>query len=291
MDSISAQIKAEIDKALANVDQLPSMPATANRIISMAFNPDVDIKALAEDISKDPGITASVIRLANSAYFAPSRRIRSVQEAIVTLGLDTLKSIVVIAASRGILKVPMEGYKMDDTALWEHSLLVAELSSKIARQQKTKTPPDVAFTAGLLHDVGKVVLAQHFRKVYRQISMEMDKNPDSNFFELEKRFLGYNHNEISGKLLKLWNFPDELVEAVVLNYEPEKAKINPELCSIVHLGNSLSLAGGIGVDIGGLKHPLSPFAVETLKLDNERLKILFDTLPELLESLQDMRSL
>ena len=286
-----AQFQAEIDKALANGEQLPSMSATANRVISMAFNPDVDIKLLAEEITRDPGITASVIRLANSAYFAPSRKIRSVQEAIVILGLETLKSIVVIAASRGILKVPMEGYRMEDNALWEHSLLVAEICLRIAKTQKTKTPPDVAFTAGLLHDVGKVILSQYFRGIYRQITMEMDQNPSMAFSELEKKYLGYNHNEISGKLLAIWNFPEELVEAVIYNYEPNRARVNPELCSIVHLGNSLSLAAGIGVDIGGLKQPLNPFALETLRMDSERLKELYARLPELIEAIQDLRSL
>lgn len=287
----SAEMKSLIDAALADIDKLPAFPALVNRVLTMVSNPDADIKALAEEISMDPGITAGVLRLSNSAYYKPSRQIRSVQEAIVTLGLRTVKDIILVTASKGILKKELEGYRMEAKELWDHSLLVAEISATLAREKKGKTPADVAFTAGLLHDVGKVVLANYFRRIYRQIAMEMEKDNGLRFTDLEQKYMGYNHSELGGKLLQIWNFPDELVEAVGNYYHPDQAKLNPELCSMVHVGNVVALAAGVGVDSGGMAEELSPFALKTLGLDDKTLGRIYEQLPEKLEALEDMRTM
>lgn len=282
------EFKEKIDERLRDIRSLPAMPAIVNRMLKLAYDPDVDIKALAEEISRDPAITAGIIKLSNSAYFRPTGKVRSVHEAIVTLGLNEVKDIIVIVATRDLLKAPMEAYKMDDRGLLDHSLLVGEIASRMAAQKKAKTPPDVAFTAGILHDMGKVVLSQFFSKIHRQITIEMQKSPNVPFSELEKKYLGYNQNELGGKLLQIWNFPEELVEAVTLVYHPQQAKINPELTSIVHIANVIALSSGIGVDIGGLNEQLSDFALKRLGLTNDELKNFYQAVPEYCEVLRDL---
>jgi HD-like signal output (HDOD) protein len=291
MTDLNQQYKTEIDSYLSDTSRLPAFPAVANHAISLAYDPDVDIKNLAEEITRDPAITAAIIKLSNSAYFSPTRQVRSVQEAIVTLGLNTVKDIIVIAASQGILKQDLEGYKMEGNSMWDHSLLVAELSSRIAKMKKTKTKPDVAFTAGLFHDVGKIVMAGFFKKVQRLVMMEMEKNPDKRFSDIEKSFLGYTNSEIGGLLLSRWKFPGELVEAATFSYHPENAKINPELSSIVHVANVITLASGIGVDIGGLSEDLSAFAIKNLGLTDADISELYGELPDLMIHLMDMRAM
>lgn len=291
MTDMSQQIKAQIDEVLADTNRLPSMPGVVNKAISMANDPDVDIKALADEITHDPGITAGIIKLSNSAYFRPAQKVRSVHEAIMTLGLKIVQHMIVITASKGVLNQPIDSYKLDAGVLWDHSLLVAEICSRIAGMKKTKTPGDVAFTAGLFHDVGKVVLSNFFKRVQMQVNMEMVKNPESRFTDLEQKFMGYDHTNLGGELLKRWKFPDELIEAVALHYHPEKATINPELVSIVHLANFVALASGIGIDIGGLNEDLSKFALDTLKIQDKELEMLYDRLPDILQELDDMRSL
>ena len=286
MDSV--QLKAKIDAALEDVDSLPSMPAIVNRLVAMAGDPEVDIKALAEEISRDQAVTAATIKLSNSAYFRKGREIRSVHEAIVTLGLKVVKDIIVMIATRDILRVPMDAYKMDEKALWDHCLLVAELSSRLARLKKTAIPPDVAFTAGLLHDVGKVVLIEYFTKVYRQMSLDLENNPEVRFSDLEKKYLGYSQNELGGKLLAIWGFPEELVESTALVNHPDQAGINPGLCSIIHIANVIALTSGVGVDIGGLNEELSKFALDTLKLTDQEMAVLYDSVPELVDHLREL---
>ena len=277
---MNTDFKEKIDAKLEDIQSLPSMPSIVTRLLTMAYDPNVDVKALANEISRDPGITASIIKLSNSAYFRPSGKIRSVHEAIVTLGLNEVKDIVVIIATKDMLKMPMEAYKMDDRALWDHCLLVGDLASKMAKKKKGRTPSDVAFTAGLLHDIGKVVLIQFFSKIYRQLMMEMEKDPQARFSDLEKKFLGYNQSELGGRLLQIWNFPEELIESTVNVYHPEKAKLNPELCSMIHIANAIALSCGIGVDIGGLNEALSSFAIKTLGLSEAALQEIYLSVPE-----------
>lgn len=285
------QLKQEIDQLLSDLERLPSFPDIVHKVLQMARDPEADFQAIAKEISKDVGLTSDILRLSNSAYYHPSREIRSVHEAIVILGLKTVKDIVMVSAARGILKQPVVGYRLEERDMWDHSIVVASLAAKIAEDQKTKTPADVAFTAGLLHDVGKVVLSQVFRKAYVQISMETKQNPNQRFTELEKKYMGYNHSEVGAILLKKWNFPTELVEAALYNYTPEKAKINPELANLVHVANWLALSAGIGVDAGGLSEHLSTDAVSALGLDDTRIRAYYEDLPELLESLKELRDI
>ncbi len=291
MAESAKEIKAQIDAALSDIDRLPVMPAIAQRAIALAYNPDVDIKQLAEEISRDPAMTAGILRLSNSAYFRPASKVRSISEAIVVLGLNVVKDIIIITASRDILKVDLEGFKLEAAELWDHSLLVAELCARIADKKKVGIRRDIAFTAGLLHDVGKVIMASHFRRLHIQVQMEMQKHPDSRFSDMERKFTGYTSTELGGRLLGIWKFPDELIEAVRDHYFPEKATVNPELCSIVHIGNVIALASGVGIDIGGLNESLSSFAISTLRLTGDELSHLYDSLPEIMEYIFDMRSL
>lgn len=284
------EIKQKIDATLQNLQELPAMPAVVIKAVHMASDPNADFKQLADEISKDPAITANVIRLSNSAYYRPTRQVRSIQEAIKALGLKTVKDIIVIAATKKLLNVPLDGYKMEGADLWDHSLVVAELASRITKLKKAG-PPDVAFTAGLLHDIGKLVLQNYFRRIYRLVTMEMENNPEARFTDMEKQFMGYSHPEIGSKLLRIWNFPEELSEAVEHSYSPEKATINPNLTSAVHIANEIALSAGIGVDMGGLSEPLSKFALEKLKLQEEDIKTFYDQLPELMTEIQDLRSI
>ena len=285
------EMKSQIESMLKNIDGLPSFPGIVQKVLSMVSDPDANFQELANEISRDPGLTAAIIRLSNSAYYSPSREIRSVHEAIVTLGLRTVKDIVLVTTSRGILKQSLDGYKLDAAELWDHSLLVAGLSARVAEKTKVGVGPDVAFTAGLMHDVGKVVLASFFRKIYRKIDMEMKEDPSLRFTELEKKHMGYSHSEVGAHLLKIWNFPRELIEAALYNYDPEKAKINPALTAIVHVANMITLSAGVGVDAGGMAEPLSKAALETLQMKEEDLKELYENLPELMEDLKAFREM
>jgi putative nucleotidyltransferase with HDIG domain len=285
-------LKEEIQEKLKNVDRLPSFPEVVHKVLKMIRNPDVDFRDLSKEIVKDPGLTSDIIRLSNSAYYHPTKEIRSIEEAIKILGLNTLKEIILVAAARGILKQPVDGYKLESRDMWEHSLMVAYLSMKITEELKLNNPPkDVSFTTGLMHDCGKIVLASTFKKAILLIQQEYQKNNEISFITLEKKYIGYSHPEIGAFLLKKWNFPEELIDAVLHIYEPEKSKINPTLTSIVHIANWITISAGIGIDIMGMNESLSEFALKHLKINDEKLSLYYESIPDFLEQIKDLINL
>lgn len=283
-------LRKEIEEKLNHIDRLPSFPEVVHKVLSMIRNPNVEFRDISNEIVKDPGLTSDIIRLSNSAYYHPIREIRSLEEGIKILGLNVLKEIILIAAARGILIQPVDGYKLDSKELWEHSIIVGFLSAKISEDiKKPEVPKDVAFTAGLMHDCGKLVLSSTFKKAIYYINLEYQKNPEVSFIALEKKYIGFTHNEIGSILLKNWNFPEDLIDAVKNLYEPENSKKNPILTSLIHIANWIAISAGIGVDVMGMNETLSSFAIHKLKINDEIMKKYYESIPEYLEIIKDLK--
>jgi len=146
---MNPQIKQRIESVINNIEQLPSIPEVATRIINMVNDPEVSFKAIADEISKDQMITTNILKLCNSAYFSKGKEISSVDRAIVTLGLKEVKDAVILAATKIVLNKIIMGYDLAKGELWRHGLYVAVLAKKIALMKGKKDIADVAFTGGL----------------------------------------------------------------------------------------------------------------------------------------------
>jgi len=280
-------MKEKIDAILTDKTKLPSISSVVLKVMEMVQNPEVDITALAAEISKDPSITASIIKLSNSAYYRKSQPIKTVQESLMTLGTKVVKEIILLTAAKGILNKNIPGYQIDAEAMWLHSIVVAELSSRIVRDKKLKIEPDLAFTGGLLHDIGKVILSQFFPQAMMQIKNEL-KDQKETFDSIEKKHFGYDHQEVGARLLKAWNFPIELIATALFHHNPEKATKFKDLVSVVHVANTITIVSGIGIDIGGLTNPLSEEAVKLLGITEEDLQKYYLLLPELEEQIAEL---
>lgn len=280
-------MKEQIDQLLQSGGKLPKMSGVVVKVLELVQKPDVSIHDLAQEISKDPSLTTAIIKISNSAYYRASKPIRTVQESLMTLGIKVVREIVLLTASKGILNQDLQGYKLEADDNWLHCLVVAELSMRIAAQKKIKDGKDVAFTAGLLHDIGKIVLADFFPQVMMQIKQELPefKGP---FTDLEKKYFGYTHSEVGAMLLEKWQFPSELVEVVRFHHDPDLAKDYPELVSCVHVANIVTIVSGIGIDIGGISHPLSPFALEKLGVKDSDLQLYYTLIPEMQKHISEL---
>ncbi|TGM31999.1 HDOD domain-containing protein [Leptospira biflexa] len=280
-------LKSKVDEVLQDVNKLPAISSVVSKVLEKLQKPDVEIADLAQEISKDPAITANVIKLSNSAYYRASKPIRTVQEALMTLGIKTVKEIVLLTAAKGILAQDLNSYQLEAAQLWTSSLLVAELSSKIVQHKKLKIDKDLAFTSGLLCSVGKIVLAQFFSPVMMQIKTDLKDNQEP-FPTLEKKYFGYTHMEVSENLLKRWNFPPELTDVVANYLTPETSKVNPLLTSVVHIASILIVVSGIGIDIGGESVPISPFALSQTGVTDADIETYFVHIPDLQAGLADL---
>lgn len=282
-------LKEQIESVVRDISKLPPMSNVVIRIMALLHNPGVDIQELSNEIMKDPAITASILKLSNSAYYRASKPIRTIHEALMTLGINTVREIILLTASKTILNKELKGYQLGPEDLWIQSLIVAELSARITVDKKLNQDKDVVFTAGLLHGIGKVILAQFFPSVMLNIKQELKKSPQ-NFADIEKRYFGYTHQEVGKLALETWHFPDELTDSVGHYMDPEKAEKFPIIASIVHVAHTIAVVSGIGIDIGGLTQELSPFALKTTGVTEDDIQKYYIYLPELEKSIYDLKN-
>lgn len=282
-------MKEKIEEILKDSNKLPPMSNVVIKVLELLRDPAVSINQLATEISKDPVITASIIKLSNSAYYRASKPIRTVQESLMTLGTQTVKEMILVSASKAVLHKDLKGYALEAEEVWAHSLVVALLSSKISVHKKLNITKDLAFTAGLLHDIGKVILAQFFP--YHILDIRNDlKHMNSTFTELERKYFGYDHQEVGVQVLTAWNFPEELVEVVGCHHNPDKAEKFPVLASTVHIANTIAIISGIGIDIGGINHELSPFALQQTGVSDSDLEVYYMEIPDLQRQISDLKT-
>ena len=206
-----------LKRAVHDISQLPSLPEVYQEMMAEFQSEEPSVKKVGEIIQKDPGMTANILKTVNSAQIGLRHSVSSPVQAASLLGLETLKSLVLMvgAFSPARKKPTPPGFAVE--ALWEHSLTVGR-HAKIIAQNETKERQivDDAFSAGLLHDMGQVILATEMRQAFGEAlaAAEKEKVPLS---VVERRFVGTTHGELAGYVLALWQLPDPLVEAVTFH--------------------------------------------------------------------------
>ncbi|MCG6170025.1 HDOD domain-containing protein [Leptospira sanjuanensis] len=280
-------MKEKIDQLFLNDAQLPRISSVVTKVMQMVQKQDVAIPDLAKEISNDPGLTTEVIKLSNSAYYRAAKPIKTVQESLMTLGIKTVKDIILLTAARGIMKKDLKGYQVEADDNWIHSLTVAELSKRICEQKKLKVGSDLAFTGGLLHNIGKVILADFSPAVIVNLREEL-KAHSSSFEELERKHFGYSHEEAGAKLLAKWNFPKELIHVAEHYSKPENETEFPELVSVIHVAHAITITAGVGIDIAGLSNPISNKALQILGITDSDLQMYYTVLPEIQKHIREL---
>jgi len=275
-------IKQRIDTLLSNLTGLPSIPDVVTKIINMVNDPNVDFKRVASEIATDQSITTNVLKLANSAYYSKGKEIESVEKAIVTLGIREVKDIVVVASTKQILDRSVIGYDLAKGDLWKHNVAVAMLAKKIALDKKMRQVADIVFTGGIIHDVGKTVIAIFVAHTFAEI-LALVQSDGIPFPEAERRIMGYDHQEIGQFILKKWKFPEVLENIVRYHHNPSEAPEQSALqTSIVHVANIICQMAGIGIGGDGLYHTIDEAAVDRAGLTEKELEHYYETIPELL---------
>ncbi|MDY6934464.1 MAG: HDOD domain-containing protein [Spirochaetota bacterium] len=275
-------IQQRIESVINNIESLPSIPVVASQVVRMVSDPDVPFKSVAEEIAKDQAITTNILKLCNSAYFNRGKEISSIERAVVTLGLKEVKDIVMVVTTKTILDKEIMGYSLEKGELWKHGLAVAILSKRIALMKKKKEIADITFTGGIIHDVGKTVLAMFVQKTFQDI-LSFVENTGVTFQEAEKEIMGYDHQIIGENILTKWQFPPVLNAIVRYHHNPNDAPEEFKLIvSIVHIANVICLMAGIGIGSDGLYHEMNETAIKRAGLNDRELEQLYSYLPDVL---------
>lgn len=239
----------------SKIETTSPLPTTAARVFDLLDDPDVDISELLEVVKYDPGLTSNVLRLANAASSAALREIVSIHDALVRLGTKQVSQMVLASVTAPLMRPAIKGYDLPPGKLLEHSVSVALAADELANVVKADVPEHV-FTAGLLHDVGKIVLGTYVEVDATPI-LELAYEEEISFELAERRVLGIDHAEVGGRLLEHWQLPASIVDVVRWHHQPECSdEDDPLLVALVHIADNLSLEAGIGAGVDGLNyHP------------------------------------
>lgn len=258
-----------------NLDDLPTIPSLYTKI-KLMIQDDEDVEKIAKLIEVDQASTAKILRIANSAFY--SAKTGSISQAIMYIGLANVKSIVL---SNAIFHTTGK-FASRVKLLWRNAALTNRITNHLFQNITGKKIPNVFASAGLLHNIGMVVLISHFGHVYQEIMNGGTENLDD-YMELEKRMLGVTHQELGGYLLNWWELPLPIVESALYYHTPLDEKvINRELLCVVHIANA-SAWRIMGED--RMINPQIPACCEFLGTTPEAIEVYLSKLENLNEML------
>ncbi len=233
----------KIDLIMAQVKAFPSMPATSAKLLKMLKDPESSAAQIEDVLKYDPGLTANILKLTNSAYFGIPSKVSSVKQAVVLLGWKRLLQLVMTMCMSTVMKKPVPGYDLSQGELWRHSVAVSVAAELVVKALKIPGADEV-FTAALLHDVGKLVLGGFVQNDIQQIEAMVSKGIA--FEVAEFIVLGTDHANIGARILEKWSFPANLVNAVNWHHDPDTCENHCTFSDIVHVANILGLMIGYG---------------------------------------------
>ena len=246
------------------VSSYPSMSKTVVNLRNALKKEDVAINEIENILRQDPGLSANILRLANSAHFGLSSKVRALKKAIMILGLKRFEQILISAYMNKTMDKVVEGYNMPSGELWLHSIAVATTAEALAKFLKIADLDDV-FIPALLHDLGKLVLGEFVKKESKQIESIVAKG--ESLVRAEYMVLGTDHAEIGALILRKWLFPIGIVNAVRWHHVPEYLSETDNCLKdlrmqsdIVYISNLICHSEG-GCNAGGSKLPKLPSAM------------------------------
>jgi putative nucleotidyltransferase with HDIG domain len=262
----------EIQRVVCGIKSLPTPPAIYTKMIRELNKPEPSIEALSAIVRTDSAISAKVLQLVNSAFFGLRQPIDDLNQATVFLGIENLKSLVlIIGLSEESFKSINKEFALG--LYTHHSIQVGSISQEVAKKLGfSQKECQTAFTAGLLHDIGKLVMATHFSKRYCDVMEFHMQTPDTvHTQELETDQFGLNHAEIGAALIGIWGLPPSIVNAVAYHHNPqEDSEKDISLSTIVHIANALALRDHKDPEQPILESDLLNFPhIQSLGLENE----------------------
>lgn len=257
-------------RVLKRVNDIPSLPQFVIETLKKLDDPKSSAADVAAKLSRDEGLVIRVLRLANSAYYGLSRRISSVSEAISFLGFKTVKSIVLAASVYKFMDSSFTGYALDRGDLWKHSQSVASTARFLASQVKG-VDPEEAYIAGMVHDIGKIVLNDYVRFGY-SIIIRLVEEEQLAFTDAEKQVLGFDHAQVGGLVIEQWNLPEIYMYTTNHHHTPEALPEETQeyrlVVDVIHVANVICVMLGSGIGADGLQYSLSDESLERLGITN-----------------------
>jgi putative nucleotidyltransferase with HDIG domain len=267
---------------LAGIKKLPAFSTTVVRLSELVQDAESGPGEFEAVVQPDMALTANLLRMANSAYFGLSRRIGSAREAITLLGVRRVFELGAMAAVDAVVPETLPGYGIDASVFWTHSVAVAVIAERLSKERKLAAPT-LTFTAGLLHDVGKLVISSFLAEKVEPLRSELSVGGMS-LVACEQKLLSADHAQIGAELGGVWNLPEEVVKVIASHHAPNLVNEGrgDVLVDLVHAADCLSHAMGFGADVGGMHRQVEDAAIARLGLRHIDLEhVASRALPEI----------
>lgn len=244
----SGGTQVDLRKAISNLDALPAMPVVAQKLLALQMGTEESIQEMLMLIEQDPQISAKIIGLANSAMIASSRKVLTTKDAVIMLGIARVYSVSIGIAIMSLMNKMPEG-RFNQQDIWLHSFGIAFAMLGIARAMpiRRRPPDDQIFLAGLLHDIGYMVLAYLDPKRSDKLHARLELEPDRPALEIEKEMMEMGHDELGSELARHWNLPDEIVAVLRYHHTPDDADAaaGQPLVRMINIAEKLLTSFGI----------------------------------------------
>jgi len=271
--------RSELKRNIQRIKNLPTIPPIVAKISKMVESPTTSSADVGKVISQDQVLSAQILRMANSPFFGMSRKISSVTQALVILGFDVIKGLVLTSSVFEMMQKSIVG-------LWEHSIGSAATARVLANLVGQSEEEEVS-VAGLLHDLGKVVMSVQLEDKARDEIVALVQKKKTSRYEAENEVLGFTHAQVGLWLAEHWKLPQSLAEPMCYHHQPEKARHAPKQTAIVHLANIIIRARGFGFGGDPYVPPLSKEAWELLGLKTDDFQDILEEMEPNLLSLAD----
>jgi putative nucleotidyltransferase with HDIG domain len=259
---------------VAKVKNLPPVSQAALHLVSLLEQPAVSNSEVVNVLKYDNVLTAKLLRACNSPFFGLTEPITSVDQAVLILGHQQILHIVLTLAFGSAMVVPLPGYAVEAKELWRHSLITASAAEVVVNElPELNLEAPVAFTVGLLHDIGKLVLGQALTPELQTLIRGRIEQGLISRVEAEREILGTDHGEVGAVLLKSWNIPEEIIEAVANHHHPV-LKPRPKLSVVTHIANCVAHLVGSAPGWDSFALRVDNEVTEALELNHEKLEIM-----------------
>ena len=254
--------------------RLPPLPQSVSQLMTL-FQRDHTIDEVVKVVQVDAAVTANLLKVVNSAAMGLNHQIGSPAQAVTYLGDKMVMGIAIAGSSGPIFEGSLEGYGGDAGALWAHDLYTAIMAREIANRESVAVNPEIAFTAGIMHDIGKAVVSQYLKTLSPRPELEVSDKEHPDFVAVEREKIGTDHCHVGSVLASKWRLPVPLREAIQYHHSPmEASEEHRRLAFVVHVADRIAMLAGQSTDADRLQYPLDAAFTEQLGITQDEFEPL-----------------
>jgi putative nucleotidyltransferase with HDIG domain len=264
-----------VTKSLADrIKAMPMLSTVSTKLLDLLNDENHSIKDVAHIVEVDASLTTKILRAANSVAYAPRVPVTSISASINKMGEKVVTGIAVEACSAQVFKKPLEGYDSAEGELWDHSLCAAIGARVLASYAREKPSANTAFTAGLLHDIGKSVISELLKGNTDDMVAQFDDGRADSFLTAEQKIARIDHADLGYELAIHWKLPESLALAIKYHHKPQNVDDKyRNLVYAVHLGDIIAMMAGIGTGVDCLSYKIAEDYNDYINLSEEQLSV------------------